>query len=326
MAQSLGFRVALDVSLDSRPALDGLLVNIETQVSWPDVPILPLKLHDIGQQLRQILTREVIVSEGHIDELSKDFEVSADELWAVVHNLCDAGEVVVVSDSDATPLYITFERWSREVEHLDMMARASLAHDGRICSVLVPGDDQDVSSSARVTAAVIAQLVSAGFYSWDGNDLVRRRASRLSQPIRCFISDASSDKQVADVIARLLRSRNIDVWLDAWEIKPGDSIVSRIEDGLDSSTAVLALLSPDSLRSAWVQEESRMAVYRRVTDPSFRVIPVIVEKCEVPGFLRGLARLDWRQKGEHGILRMADQLREARLGRMTAVASCLSDR
>jgi hypothetical protein len=307
VTQSLGFSIGLDVNINSRANLDALIAGIATQLSWSDVPMQPLELRD---RLLDFLTREILVSENQV---SKQFGVASQELWAVLHNLCDAGEVVVLSQSDGLALYVTFERWARKVEQLDIMSRESTAPDGRVSLSLMPNVTQHASIEEQLTTAVIVQLVNAGYYTWDDNELIRSRARRLSRPIRCFISHASSDKQIADVIAQLLRSRNIDVWLDAHEIKHGDSIVARIESGLDSSTAVLALISPDSLGSRWVQEELRMAVYRKVTDPNFRVIPIILKECEVPGFLRGLARLDWRHEGERGILDLADTLLGAKL-------------
>lgn len=50
-----------------------------------------------------------------------------------------------------------------------------------------------------------------------------------------FISHASEDKKtVAEPLARLL-SKHIRVWIDAGEIRPGDSLRERIDNGLSNS-------------------------------------------------------------------------------------------
>ena len=46
-----------------------------------------------------------------------------------------------------------------------------------------------------------------------------------------FISHSSKDKPAVEALATALRARGIDVWLDKWEIGPGDDIVASINAG-----------------------------------------------------------------------------------------------
>jgi hypothetical protein len=51
---------------------------------------------------------------------------------------------------------------------------------------------------------------------------------------KIFLSHATEDKERFVVkFAEKLRTRGVDVWLDKWEILPGDSLVDKIfEEGL----------------------------------------------------------------------------------------------
>ena len=47
-----------------------------------------------------------------------------------------------------------------------------------------------------------------------------------------FLSHNHRDKDIATLLAAQLRLVGADVWLDDWEIKPGDSIVGKGQRGL----------------------------------------------------------------------------------------------
>jgi hypothetical protein len=44
---------------------------------------------------------------------------------------------------------------------------------------------------------------------------------------------ARKDKAVVRAVAERLRADGLRVWLDDWEIRPGDSIPAKIEEGLE---------------------------------------------------------------------------------------------
>lgn len=59
-----------------------------------------------------------------------------------------------------------------------------------------------------------------------------------------FLSHSSKDKAVAHAVAERLRADGLTVWFDEWEIKPGDSIPAKIEEGLEHSRVlVLCILT-----------------------------------------------------------------------------------
>ena len=108
----------------------------------------------------------------------------------------------------------------------------------------------------------------------------------MSAP-KVFVSHASEDKDRFVVeFARRLREHGVDAWLDQWEMKPGDSLVDKIfEEGLKEALAVIVVLSTISVQKPWVREELNMSVVNRISRGT-RLIPVVIDDCEVPESLR----------------------------------------
>ncbi len=106
---------------------------------------------------------------------------------------------------------------------------------------------------------------------------------------KVFLSHASEDKQRFVVpFATSLRERGVDVWLDKWEILPGDSLVDKLfEEGLKEAQAVLVVVSAVSVQKPWVREELNTAVVNRITRQT-KVIPIVLDDAEVPEALRSL--------------------------------------
>ncbi len=67
-----------------------------------------------------------------------------------------------------------------------------------------------------------------------------------------FISYSHQDKQFVEQLTEQLRSAGHEVWIDHLKIKPGDNISKRIQEGIKSVDAFLAIVSANSLRSKWV--------------------------------------------------------------------------
>jgi hypothetical protein len=113
-----------------------------------------------------------------------------------------------------------------------------------------------------------------------------RKAPRAGPPKvsapKVFLSHASEDKAFVLDFASRLRKRGVDVWLDRWEILPGDSFVDRIfEQGIAQAKAIIVVLSRHSAAKPWVREELDVAVVRKI-NAATRLIPVVIDDCEVP--------------------------------------------
>ena len=75
-------------------------------------------------------------------------------------------------------------------------------------------------------------------------------------PFDVFLSHSSHDKAIVRPLAERLREDRLRVWFDEWEIRPGDSIPSKIEAGLEHSRVLVLCKSAQAFGSDWAQLES----------------------------------------------------------------------
>lgn len=118
-----------------------------------------------------------------------------------------------------------------------------------------------------------------------------------------FLSHASEDKErfVLD-FAKRLRASGVDVWLDRWEMRPGDSLVRKIfTDGIDQADFFMVVISVASVDKPWVQEELDAGVVRKING-SCRLIPVVLDGAPVPPALTHLLYVDVDRLGIEGAI------------------------
>jgi hypothetical protein len=88
----------------------------------------------------------------------------------------------------------------------------------------------------------------------------------------------------------------LKVWLDRWNLVPGDPWQDEIEEALDRSRTMAVFVGPSGI-GGWHNEEMRSALETRVRNHNRRVIPVLLPGAvepEVPRFLRRLHWVDFR--------------------------------
>lgn len=81
--------------------------------------------------------------------------------------------------------------------------------------------------------------------------------------MKVFISHQRADKTEAEKVAKYLKACKIDVYFDkydrelqqAWSTGNPNGVVQAIKNGVASSTHMIALVSPNTLRSEWVPFE-----------------------------------------------------------------------
>jgi hypothetical protein len=90
-----------------------------------------------------------------------------------------------------------------------------------------------------------------------------------------FICHASEDKEsVVRPLATLLRDRGRRVWVDEGEIRLGDSLRQKIDDGLIRSRFGLVVLSPAFFRKRWPRVELDGLAAREIVSGEKVVLPV----------------------------------------------------
>ncbi len=100
--------------------------------------------------------------------------------------------------------------------------------------------------------------------------------------MQAFVSHNKADKATARLLATALVEVGVGVWYDEWDIRPGDSIIGGIEEGLSTCNAFILIWSSYAQKSNWVGAELRAAITRRVADKSLRVIPIMVDDTPLP--------------------------------------------
>jgi hypothetical protein len=116
-------------------------------------------------------------------------------------------------------------------------------------------------------------------------EILRRQAGKQTRRNQMAISDGHSGifdffisykqkdaKAFAKRLAEVLTTNGVEVWLDQVEMKPGDSILSGIEEGIRSSVDAIVILS-ENYFSGWSEQERRN-LYALMVSRKIRIIPI----------------------------------------------------
>jgi hypothetical protein len=99
-----------------------------------------------------------------------------------------------------------------------------------------------------------------------------------THPISVFLSHSSADKETVLKVIEAFKKANISYWVDHEQIKFGDSIIAKIEEGLQKSKSVVVCLSEKLITSGWCRAEYGAILYREFSgDTSRRVIPLSLD-------------------------------------------------
>jgi len=118
-----------------------------------------------------------------------------------------------------------------------------------------------------------------------------------------FLSHNKADQAAVEMLAHRFEKSGLKVWLDRWNLLPGDPWQDEIEEALDRSRTVAVFVGPSGI-GGWHNEEMRSALETRVVDRNRRVIPVLLpgavepDKGGLPRFLRRLHWVDFRNRLE----------------------------
>lgn len=126
--------------------------------------------------------------------------------------------------------------------------------------------------------------------------------SRFGRPVASsrflvFLSHSSVDKPLVDKAFEALHQAGVRAWYDRYEIQPGDSITSKINDGLDRSNLGLLFLSSNFLnsRSGWTTAEANFFFQQKMREPSkrFIVVNLDLDHSAIPPLLQDYRYISW---------------------------------
>jgi hypothetical protein len=105
-----------------------------------------------------------------------------------------------------------------------------------------------------------------------------------------FISYASEDQRTVQTISSYLQAQGWEVWFDQHALQPGEQWGRRIADAIARSSVVLAVVSPSTLRSQWVDAELQLA--RNNDRP---ILSLVVERTDLQAIQQRLGLYLGRQ-------------------------------
>jgi hypothetical protein len=131
-----------------------------------------------------------------------------------------------------------------------------------------------------------------------GNRVYTLRSVNMSQrpdQFDVFLSYHSGDRLWVTRLETALKGKGIRVWIDQEQILPGDRFVDALQHGLESCDSVALVVSLEALGSSWVQDEYQRALtLSNSSGRDLRLIPLLLEDLELPGFLANRQYVDFR--------------------------------
>ena len=121
-----------------------------------------------------------------------------------------------------------------------------------------------------------------------------------TQQTNIFLIHAHSDRETVRKLYQRLVSDGLNVWFDAERLQPGQDWQNEIRDALLKCDMVIVCLSKAfDKQQGYRHEELKLALEKANFLPSDEIfiIPVRLEKCDMPESLRHLHRVDLFKSG-----------------------------
>ena len=139
--------------------------------------------------------------------------------------------------------------------------------------------------------------------------ITRFEALLTSRSPLVFVCHASEDKPFVERLCDFLDHQEVPVWYDKREIRVGDSIVGRINEGIGAASHVVVVLSKTSVKRPWVAKELSSALMLQLRDSDIVVLPILIEECRVPPLLADVRFADCRANETVGLQELAAALK-----------------
>ena len=115
-----------------------------------------------------------------------------------------------------------------------------------------------------------------------------------------FISHRKADVALAEQLAQEVKGAGHDVWFDDWKIDIGDSIVERINEGLEGMSYLVLCYSSSGM-SAWVNREWMPTLSRQLSGQPVKILPVLLSGGEPPAILADIKYADLIKDWSRGV-------------------------
>jgi hypothetical protein len=149
-------------------------------------------------------------------------------------------------------------------------------------------------------------------------------SEQVREPL-AFISHSSHDKDRADQLSSWLREHGVKTWIDQEQIRFGDSIPSKIAEGLSQCSVILVLISRYFVESSWCRTEYEPLLMREIESGRTSVIPIRFDDVEMPVLLNPKRYVDLRKGfNTSALFELATQIAQGSLN--TVVKRTATDR
>lgn len=134
-----------------------------------------------------------------------------------------------------------------------------------------------------------------------------------NRQLQTFISYSRVNQQFAIRLASELKSSGFSIWMDQFDIPTGARWDDEIEKALRECEIFLIILTPDSIASENAKDEIGYAI-----DHGKRILPVLLEECEIPLRLRRVQYVDFTRKSFNEGINGAKELLSSLVNEMQA--------
>jgi len=160
--------------------------------------------------------------------------------------------------------------------------------DGRILRKVISSGKPSEKLMDKIEAAGIELpsdlfTISESTKKEKGLSEIERRAIKFSKGNYVFISYSRNDEIKVRALVKELENNGFYVWLDVFDIVPGEDWTKNLEKAIKNAGAFIVILTPSSVDSQPVRSEIIMA-----QDEKLPIIPVMMENCDSPIQIRTL--------------------------------------
>jgi TPR repeat protein len=122
-------------------------------------------------------------------------------------------------------------------------------------------------------------------------------------PSTAFVSYSRADFEFVLRLAKDLKTKGAQVWMDKLDIRAGQIWAIAVESAMKACGRMLVILSPSSVNSSQVRAEFTYALTNKK-----ELIPVVHRECEVPYLLHPYQFADFTAKYEEGVKALLEAL------------------
>ena len=100
--------------------------------------------------------------------------------------------------------------------------------------------------------------------------------------MKVFLSHCITDRDLARRIATDLKNNGTTVYLDEWKVFDGNSMVKKLQRGLNSCDFLCIIFTKKSNNSNWVEKEWQSLLYKEINNRKITILPIKGDDCAMP--------------------------------------------